>query len=58
MSHPAVLACASRTSTLYRKMAEIDARFAASEDETMELVASSRDAIKRSHDLLNKLKAR
>jgi hypothetical protein len=58
MSHPAVLACAILTSEIARQSAEIDARFSASEVETTELVASSRESIERSRDLVSKLKAR
>jgi hypothetical protein len=58
MSHPAVLACAILTSEIARQSAEMDARFAASEAKIMEVVASSREAVKRSRDLLGKLKAR
>ena len=57
MSHPAVLACAILTSETARQSTKIDARFAASEPKTMEVVASSREAIERSRDLLSKLKA-
>jgi hypothetical protein len=58
MSQPAVLACAILTSEIGRQSAEIDARFAASEAQTTELVASSRESIERSRDLLSKVKAR
>jgi hypothetical protein len=58
MSHPNVLSCAILVSKLGEQSAEIDVRLAASEAETMQLVASSRDAVERSRNLLNKLNSR
>jgi hypothetical protein len=58
MSHPAVLACAILTSEIARQWAETDARFAASEAKSIELVTSSRAAVEHSRNLLSKLKAR
>jgi len=56
MLHPTVLSCAILVSKLGEQSAERDARFAASEAKISEIVACSRDAIERSHDLLRKLK--
>jgi len=57
MSDPDALAFAIHTSKIARQCAEIDVRFAASEAKITEAVASSRESIERSRDLLSKVKA-
>jgi hypothetical protein len=58
MVHPTVLTCQARTNEAARKYEKKDAALAASSSEVMIILATSREAIVRSREVLDRLKAR
>jgi hypothetical protein len=58
VTHPAVLACAVRTTEVAQQTAEIEADSAASDLESLTVLERAREVIAHSRDLLIKLNER